>query len=565
MLQFGFGNYEGFKEIFGMRECGNGNKQRRNKILLAFLKDKTFVKAFRRTEWRYIQEKNKEKYIKVLRNCSTMAAMRDFVLDMMVIENVPHAVILENVPYYRTYLMGSCNYDFYSTKYEVSEGGICYDGDFRSIRYRNVESDHIYKMKAGKFFRHIIDENPIGEILPEQIKVWLCEDFAERWQAYARSKCPDVTLKVGNTIKDFEAIYDDSNYEGNFGSCMAGNEQYYFYRDAVDAKAAWLEKEDGSMVARCIIFTNVKDEDDKKWRLAERQYSSNGENGLKRLLVDKLIEAGEIDGYKQVGVDCHSGTAFVDNDGRSLSDVSFHIWCGLECDDTLSYQDSFKFYDLDTHTAYNHSEDAPSGYYNLDTTDSRFNGGGCWSEYNNEYIPEREAYYDEERDDNYHDYQVRYCVNTNDYRFRDDCVELANGDWAYYGRDCEGFDDVFYCNECGQYFLGDDGCYSELTDQDYCCEDCRDAAEQEYMRRHKDSCEFAYDEVDEEWYRIDDYPRAIRVLVWNWEKGKRKNALTRLENKLRGRIFKYGTNWYYGNADWNTERCVYEPREKVAC
>lgn len=39
-----FSNYEEFQELFGVRQFDNGNKSRKNKILLALLKDKAFFK-----------------------------------------------------------------------------------------------------------------------------------------------------------------------------------------------------------------------------------------------------------------------------------------------------------------------------------------------------------------------------------------------------------------------------------------------------------------------------------------------------------------------------------------
>ena len=38
-----FSNYEGFKEVFGFIEHGNGVKSRKNKILLGMLKDRKFI------------------------------------------------------------------------------------------------------------------------------------------------------------------------------------------------------------------------------------------------------------------------------------------------------------------------------------------------------------------------------------------------------------------------------------------------------------------------------------------------------------------------------------------
>ena len=51
MLYYQFNGYEGFKEIFGMQEHGNGVKSRRNKILLALLTSREFIHAVRTTAW----------------------------------------------------------------------------------------------------------------------------------------------------------------------------------------------------------------------------------------------------------------------------------------------------------------------------------------------------------------------------------------------------------------------------------------------------------------------------------------------------------------------------------
>ena len=49
------------------------------------------------------------------------------------------------------------------------------------------------------------------------------------------------------------------------------------------------------VVARCVIFDEVHDENNgKTYRLAERQYSTEGSETLKQVLVNKLIDAGDL-------------------------------------------------------------------------------------------------------------------------------------------------------------------------------------------------------------------------------------------------------------------------------
>lgn len=548
MLYFkNFKNYDEFKELFGIRECGNGEKSRRNKILLQFMKS-DFVKKLRNVPLHYFDESDKEWMINSFYILRTMADMRSFLKQLMGTENTPTVYWDEDKCRWDCYLMNGAYY-FRSCKYAVLDDGICFDGDFKSIRYKNMESDHIFKMKAGKFLRHLLDENPIGSILPEQVKVHLCEDFAECWSAYAQSKVASNELHIGSELEDFEKIYDRSQYDGDFGSCMAGEGQYYFYYESVKAKAAWLENGDGKLVARCIVFPEVYDEDGKVWKLAERQYSRNGDNTLKRMLVDKLIAAGEIDGYKEVGVDCHSARAYVANDGSSLSEKHFSIKCWLDFDDTISYQDSFKYYDKDAGIAYNRSGDVQGECYDLATCDSRLEPQGCWSEYEQEYIPDREAEYAEGREDYFYSEDVRWCENTRTYEFREDCVRLCNGDFAYYGYDCEGYDGVGYCEECNEYYLTDDGCYSELLDEYFCCEDCKAAAEKRFIEENNEDGRYIYDDYNEEWVDTED-TEMIRILVWDYDRQCRRNGHTRRRTTNGCQLFKYKNNWYYGNLVW---------------
>ena len=552
MLYYQFNGYEGFKEIFGIQEHGNGVKSRRNKILLALLTSREFVNAVRTTTWNKGQ-RTVRAFMERFYALKSMADMRQLVLDAMHTEVYP----LGNQDGYTTdcYLLydkeqRGCLYRLKSMQYEVMDGGLCFDGDFKAVRYRNRENDKIYKMKAGKFMRRLIDENPFGAILPEQVKVWMCEDFTERWIAYARGKCTGFHLHVGGELEDFETIYDDDNYAGSFGSCMAGEGQYEFYYNAVSARAAWLTNGDEQVVARCVIFTEVRDADGNRYRLAERQYSSEGDNALKRMLVDKLIEAGEIDGYKQVGVDCHNSRAYVSNSGEDWSDKHFHIHCSLSEGDTLSYQDSFKYYDYENDTAYNWRSDAGSGCEDLATTNSEFerannHDGEVYSDHYDGWIDRNDATYASHRDDYFYDTECHYCENTGTWEYEDDCVEMGNGDYAYYGRYCNGYDGVYRCPECEEYYLKEDNCYSEITGEDYCCETCRHEAEQRYMERYADRDGYLYDDVEGEWFD----PRkekAVRVLLWDYNTRRRINGVTREQVRKDGCDL-YGSNWYYSH------------------
>lgn len=376
-----FRNAAEFQRIFGVQQHGNGVKSRRNKILLQFYKSKSI--------WDFCRKHNgKYDYFFGLRN---MVDLKEYVLDVIHGQLVRKASKSYN-PFYPVKLMGST---YWSSVYSTDENkGIPSNGDVGYVRYVTHEENRngkVYRMRAGRFYKRLLLESELGRALPEQVLNWLCEQFAESWSSYVARTLPHFTLHVD---RDFRRIYSYDEDDGctyDFNSCMMDDDQWQFYRDCVSAKAAYLTNDDDRVIARCIIFTDVKDQDGNTWRLAERQYAQEGRDLYKRCLVDALIEGGHIDGYKQVGVDCHSTTAYVDKDGNSLMDKRFSINCELDfsCDSDdaweneknhiLSYQDSFKFYDFKLRKAFNTEPKDMTNVSMLDTT--RCYLEGIWDEY----------------------------------------------------------------------------------------------------------------------------------------------------------------------------------------
>ena len=451
MLYYNFKDYAGFNERFGMVEHGNGEKSRKNKILLAYIKQPTlFWEASRTGDYSLI-------------NIASMSELKQTILERVQQsgcndENLPHKVQL-------------INYTFYSNKYETDEfNGVCQDGDVKCCRYKNCNNGRAYKMKAGKFLQALILETEFGKTLPEQVLVYLMEEFATDFQSYSSSTLVEHKLFLN---REFSRIYSSYHCPGDFGSCMVDRGHHYFYENAIDASAAYLENKDGNVVARCIVYNKVYDENGKIWRLAERQYSSGSDSKLKRALIDALIREKHIDGFKTIGAGCGDATSFEDCNGNSLSGKKFHIDCDLNCDDTLSYQDSFKWYDMDKGIAYNYPED--SAKYALDTTDINLYGD-CDDD--NDDDDEPQEY------DSYHQYNAwEVCTvwvhgerETCDINELDDFIEI-NG--TYYHED-----DVSHCDKCGEPYLPANGKYSGITDGDYCCDKCRNEAEQEYIEEN---------------------------------------------------------------------------------
>lgn len=456
MLYYNFNNYEEFKERFGMQENGNGEKSRKNKILLAFIKNRELLhEAIRTCDYSLL-------------HTSDMAELKKIVWKMLVDKD------------YRTsdkpYKVELINCQLHSSVYETDEyNGLCIDGDMKSIRYINHSgNDRIYKMKAGKFIRAIIHENEFGATLPEQVITYISEEFVQDWQVYASRTLPTNKLFVND---EFTRIYSSDSYaEDSMQSCMVDKGYEGFYHNAVKAKAAYLENEEGDIVARCVIFTEVHETgSDKVWRLAERQYAIGGSDILKRALVDALIRGGHIDGYKSVGAGCGDSKAFVDNEGHSLSDKKFSIECNLETYDPLSYQDSFKYYDYCNGVAYNYGN--CNYYYDLASTDGSIETG------------------------EYDEYHERYCDSTtyvyvNGEEMTCDSDNLDDFIWiesqqAYFHQD-----DVVCCADLDDdYFVREDAYYSKLTECYYSKYSALEDAESEYKESY-----WTYAEFDEEYY-----------------------------------------------------------------
>lgn len=407
MINFTFKNYDEFKELFSIVKHGE-TATRKNKILLSLYKSGSWI------------------FKSPLINVRDMAQLETSIL----MEVQKSGANDDNL----SHTLSLMDFTFSSALYETDHKfGICEDGSIEFIRYFNLEANRIYKMKIGKMIRSLILETQIGRYLPPECINYVCEQFTMKWKAYVNANGPKIKLHVDN---DFKKIYNQDYLLGDFGSCMVNRDRHGFYEDSVKAKAAYLENPDGKVVARAIIFTDVTDEDGKKWKLCERQYSSDGDNVFKQMLVDALYEGDYINGHKTVGASCHDSRLFVDRFGNSLAEKRFQIDCDLNTDDVLSYADSFKYYDISKRIAYNH--DNYRYDYCLDTTD--------YSLYD-EYGPD-EAY------DNWHEC---YCNET--------CTVYYNGE--EYDCDVQRMTDFRYVRRHDEYHHADDVCVAHDTSNDW--------------------------------------------------------------------------------------------------
>lgn len=432
-----------FNEIFGKNPSG----ARKNKILLTLLKDVNF--------WR----KRKE-----------FPVFFQKVVEMKSQQSLFDALLCQfecSKP-----RVTSCGVEFFVCEFFSAENGrygtdeqegLCEDGDFTKIRVKLFDNgkEVVRKTSPGKVLRQIISDTQYSW-LPDSVVNFLCEKFTEKWTAYAEDKIGHFTLCVDD---DFDFIYNSSNCNGDFHSCMTDEGYDDFYNECVSAKAACLLK-DELIVARCVIFTNVYDEETGDvLRLAERQYSTDQDNLLKQMLVSKLIAGGHIDGFKTVGAGCHSPMDFVLNDGTPLVH-KMHIPCGWCGCNNAPYMDSFKWYVDENDTLYNYYREDASHLF--EETDGTAENLLCTVYKNGEQIQVSQ----EERDRNY-TYFSREEVYVYD-------------------------EDVFRCERCNtQTFFSSDelesnSVHSSYTDEDYCCNDCMDRSVLEYFAKELKSGDANY-------------------------------------------------------------------------
>ena len=269
---------------------------------------------------------------------------------------------------------------------------------------KNESSGRIFALNQDYGLEKISIKHKFKKMLEEQPEN-AKEIQAQKAEAYKEARARYIETK--NTIKaeakakhssnkqllnSIKKDFDEKIKKARVENAANKQELKAKYKPLIaETKAAYLENEDGRIIARCVIFTEAHDQNGKVWRLAERQYAEEGRDFLKRCLVDALIDGGYIDAYKRVGVDCHKTTAYVDIEGNSLQHLKFSIECKLEFsqnpDDAwdsgkchiLSYQDSFKYFDPYKKIAYNSEPDDYSNIFMLDTTNCYLEGN--WDDY----------------------------------------------------------------------------------------------------------------------------------------------------------------------------------------
>ena len=268
--------------------------------------------------------------------------------------------------------------------YKADEyNGRCIDGDAGAVRYIKAEDGEIYKMKIGKWILSILQNeyNVIDLVGLPLVNYWI-ETVTAQWKSsgFNGERFMLKTQKEGLT---FEHIYSTDKCAGKLGSCMMDDGQYVFYENSVDAEpAALYDQQEGAIVARAVIFHNVKDREGHPYNYLERQYAKN--DMYKEMLIDKCYEKGIIDIHKSASAGYSDVTEIYNKERQRLEDTFLSIEMNIENGDTISFQDTFRYYNYDKKIGTNLMIYGENPTNRLDTTDCYLRIGE-WDEYNEEY------------------------------------------------------------------------------------------------------------------------------------------------------------------------------------
>ena len=473
------------KSIIGKRVTEEGQLVRMNKIALAQMK--------------YIlssKEINPE-----MRNY----LMKSYFMGNYVNESLAKNAELQHLTYGNIKLSGinlRIRVDGYKTD---GLRGLCEDGDVNCVRLvKNTDDgDKVIKKKVGKVVAEALAN--VGTLCP-QAKTFIAEDVARKWKAYASEHSPNANLYHLVVNDDFDAIYDRYKQVGDFHSCMNGCEGIEFY-STVQAKAASLRDEDGMIVARCVVFTEVYDLNGNVYRYAERQYSTDQNLTLQQILVNKLYAEGYIDLHKRVGASCHDSDDVVDINGNKFY-KELYIEAHLSSGDYCPYMDGFAYYDEGDRRAYNmdgscrielHETD---GYYGSDDSICEVCGRRmdeadcCWSEYHN----------------------MNLCADCAVWSYALDTYLRA--DCAVDVLDCNGNHDDWMPDDWdnhrheiveieGEWHWLEDCCFDEINEEEILCDNAVDYQYLSYgswcsAYTHKDEIDNSIVEFEDEYYLMDD-------------------------------------------------------------
>lgn len=327
-----FSNYEDFRSRFGFKTSekgeylvnNNGVRQRKNNIVYLFWKESV------------IHNHEEGASLSSAYALGYKFATNKEVFDFMLYE------------IFRLRSSDICPVKSFAN-YMILNEGVCLDGDVSSIRYSDRDTNHVYKMKIGKFVNKYLEyylqskekQNKWYFLQNPTLRIFFIEELTELWK---NKRLKEMSMKVV-VDKDFQKIYSRSarpEDAKDFNSCMDDDRNWNYYKyhsDIYDAIS--LQDSEGLVYARAILV-KCYDNDNNEHTLLERIYCNK--RMYKDLLFEKAKALNLFDLYKDLNASCHESLEIYSVSDSSKFQKQLYINLKLKKGDWASYQDTFKYY-----------------------------------------------------------------------------------------------------------------------------------------------------------------------------------------------------------------------------
>ncbi|MBR1773937.1 MAG: hypothetical protein IJ759_07905 [Bacteroidales bacterium] len=433
-------NLEEKKELYAkfMRNCGK--EDRLNKFSFELLTDKAFRSQMRNSEiWR--------------KKFAELQWTDDCLLD-----NIDELGESRTICFER---FGNRAFILFIPEFSKFRVSVNYEKRSKYIAYSREGHPNVREKASVLYLKSLKNT---GLSIPERVSNRLAELFSAKWKAYVESN--DYKLHIDH---EFERIYSGEQCEGNFHSCMEDRGLWRMYADHTrkECHAAYLTNNDDKVVARAILWDNAQDCDGNTYRYLDRQYSTDCKPELQQILVDMCIAQGKIDLYKPVGCSCSNADNIVNLKGERFKE-ELSVYLDVDYGDPVCYLDTFKYYNMDDHAAYDYKDDYTHILENTDGELEDNHEGEVYSSVHDCWIDEYEAVYCEDADDYYYedDEEICYPVDRSGAYLVENCVRTSDTEeWYYFTDNLYYTEDTYeYYAHCDElYYCESDGCWYENT------------------------------------------------------------------------------------------------------
>lgn len=499
--------YEQINELFALETKADGRIVRKNKFFFELLRDKEFRSQMRQcmisiggNPYRVARYDLGGCLLWAEDYCNKPNGLNNFITFLVYNYCVAENKFSANRERLNTQYFEHNNFTFFfgapfSSEYGPSTAG----GKYIAYTKRKDGAKKRMREKASVLYKNFLESNFLARIenkdeiihIPDVVKNRVIECFSIAWTAYADGG--EFTLHID---KNFHAIYSSDECDGNFHSCMTDMGFETFYEAIPEANACYITNEDGLIVARAILWNDVDGGNGNRYRLLDRLYSTDQNERLQTILLNKVLAEQKCDLYKPVGCACSDATDILTADGVCFDGV-LRIWYDLEPMEYVPYLDTFKYYSENGNFATN--DEYIEYDYNLTGTGGE-NPSQNYCNYFDEHFSGRSIHSDY-HDSDFEDYDDR--ITYSDYEYD---VLVKDDDDVCYSEALDDYllkDHAVQTEDSGNWFPRNEACdYGLICVEDgvYC-----------------DDHYFEYPEnvgtIDEENYEIEDYKELVAKTI----------------------------------------------------